>query len=315
MNSGTIAGLTSAPLKTKGINLIKNKVTFTKNDIDNGFVNLTKTSIRLGPTTTGDPLGHVLSLTYTPGVGTSLATNQTVNAGTFTSTNLVISNSWMIANLVGRIGFSNDTSVSNQANWDTILTRGGAANVFAPNLKQGPSDAAAPVSQTFSVQNGSGTNISGVPRNIDGCQSTGTGSGGSIVFRTAAAGTTGTAQNALTATLTIDPLVTTITNPAKIERAVIVNNANTTITLISSDAGTVINCTSSSPITVNLPVTAMLIGYNVTIIQGGTGVITFASNGQTLNAFSGLVSTAGQFASASVICTASTVYNLSGNLA
>lgn len=58
--------------------------------------------------------------------------------------------------------------------------------------------------QTLSVQNFTGTNIPGQPLVITGSQGTGTGAGGSIIFQVAPAGTTGTAQNALSTALTIN---------------------------------------------------------------------------------------------------------------
>jgi hypothetical protein len=86
-------------------------------------------------------------------------------------------------------------------NSDTDISRGGEA----ANVRQGfVNDSATPVSQKFSVQNASGTNIAGVDRYFDACRSTGTGLGGSHVFRTTPAGSSGTSQNALTAALTLD---------------------------------------------------------------------------------------------------------------
>lgn len=84
---------------------------------------------------------------------------------------------------------------------DTILTRRAAAN-----LRFGAADAAAPVAQTLSVQSvvAGTSNTAGANLTITGSQGTGTGAGGSIIFQTAPAGTTGTAQNALATALTID---------------------------------------------------------------------------------------------------------------
>lgn len=84
---------------------------------------------------------------------------------------------------------------------DIFLHRQGAAN-----LSQGDADAAAPVSQYLSVQNvATGTaNTAGVPRYYDASQGTGTGAGGSHIWRVAPAGGAGSAQNALAAALTID---------------------------------------------------------------------------------------------------------------
>jgi len=83
---------------------------------------------------------------------------------------------------------------------DTFIGRQAAANI-----RQGAADAASPVSQTFSVQNVStGTsNTAGADRYYDASQGTGTGAGGSHIFRTAPAGGAGSSQNALAAALTI----------------------------------------------------------------------------------------------------------------
>jgi len=72
-------------------------------------------------------------------------------------------------------------------------------------LQFGLSDAASPVAQTAraqSVVDGT-TNTAGVNWTLKGSVGTGTGAGGSIIWRTAPAGTTGTAQNALATALTL----------------------------------------------------------------------------------------------------------------
>ena len=63
----------------------------------------------------------------------------------------------------------------------------------------GLADAASPVAQTISVQSvvAGTTNTAGANFSINGSQGTGTGAGGSILFRTAAAGTSGSTVNAL----------------------------------------------------------------------------------------------------------------------
>lgn len=85
-----------------------------------------------------------------------------------------------------------------------------AADLFigrraAANLRLGAADAAAPVAQTLSVQSvvAGTTNTAGANLTITGSQGTGTGTGGSIIFQVAPAGSTGTAQNALATALTI----------------------------------------------------------------------------------------------------------------
>ena len=75
----------------------------------------------------------------------------------------------------------------------------------AANLTLGLADAAAPVAQTLSVQNvvAGTTNTAGANFTINGSRGTGTGAGGSIIFQTAAASTTGSTQNALVTQLSI----------------------------------------------------------------------------------------------------------------
>lgn len=85
---------------------------------------------------------------------------------------------------------------------DLILRRRAAAN-----LALGAVDAASPVAQTLSVQNvvAGTTNTAGVNFTLDLSQGTGTGAGGAFIIRGAAAGTTGSSQNALAALFTFNP--------------------------------------------------------------------------------------------------------------
>jgi hypothetical protein len=86
----------------------------------------------------------------------------------------------------------------------------------AANLRFGAADAAAPVAQTLSVQSveAGTTNTAGANFTIAGSQGTGTGAGGSIVFQTAAAGSSGTAQNALATTMEISGGTGMVTLPS-----------------------------------------------------------------------------------------------------
>ena len=90
---------------------------------------------------------------------------------------------------------------------DTIITRKAAAN-----LRFGAADAAAPVAQTLSVQSvvAGTSNTAGANFTITGSQGTGTGVGGNIIFRTAAANTGGgaTVQNTLADAMVIDSVKT-----------------------------------------------------------------------------------------------------------
>jgi len=83
---------------------------------------------------------------------------------------------------------------------DSFIERMGAGA-----LRFGTVDAASPVAQTLSVQNvAAGTsNTAGAALSIAGSQGTGTGIGGGIIFKTAPAGSSGTAQNALSTALSI----------------------------------------------------------------------------------------------------------------
>ena len=100
----------------------------------------------------------------------------------------------------------------------------------------------------------------------------------------------------------------------KPEQATMVDIASTTINLAASDAGTIINCTAATAVTVNLPTADTNAGYNVMIIQSGAGAVTIAANGNTRNSFGSAFTTAGQHAACSIVRTAASTYNLSGNL-
>jgi hypothetical protein len=93
------------------------------------------------------------------------------------------------------------TSGTPSATLDLTIGRRAAAN-----LRFGAADAAAPVAQTLSVQSvvAGTTNTAGANLTITGSQGTGTGAGGSIIFQIAPAGSSGTAQNALSTALTIN---------------------------------------------------------------------------------------------------------------
>lgn len=84
---------------------------------------------------------------------------------------------------------------------DTFLTRPAAATV-----KLGAADAASPVAQTLTVQSvvAGTSNTAGTDWTFQGSKGTGTGAGGSIIFKTSPAGSTGTSQNAGAAALTLN---------------------------------------------------------------------------------------------------------------
>lgn len=98
-------------------------------------------------------------------------------------------------------GNANSSVVSLGASNDSILTRPAAAS-----WQLGAADAASPVAQTLRAQSvvAGTTNTAGANLTVAGSVGTGTGAGGSLIFQTAPAGSTGSAQNALVTALTID---------------------------------------------------------------------------------------------------------------
>tara|TARA_R110000868_G_scaffold410412_1_gene698382 strand:+ start:548 stop:1993 length:1446 start_codon:yes stop_codon:yes gene_type:complete len=109
-----------------------------------------------------------------------------------------------------RLAFGLIVANSAPVSWSSTGSASGTADTLyyrksAANIRQGAADAAAPVAQTQSVQSvvAGTSNTAGANRTISGSQSTGTGTGGSIIFSTSPAGSTGTAQNALVTALTI----------------------------------------------------------------------------------------------------------------
>jgi hypothetical protein len=94
---------------------------------------------------------------------------------------------------------------------------------------------------------------------------------------------------------------------------VIVTESGTTRTLSATDNGKIIYCTSSSAVTINCA-SGLGAGFNVTIIQGGTGKVTVDPNSQTLNSYSALFSTMGQYAVISLISPAANEFIAAGNL-
>jgi hypothetical protein len=83
-------------------------------------------------------------------------------------------------------------------------------------------------------------------------------------------------------------------------------------TIVSGDANSVIRSTGSA-ITITIA-NVLSVGQRIDFIQSGAGQITFAASGVTLQSADSLLKTAKQHAGATVICVASGVYALIGNL-
>lgn len=89
--------------------------------------------------------------------------------------------------------------------------------------------------------------------------------------------------------------------------------AFTTRTLSATDNGKIIYCTSGSATTITCA-TGLSVGFNATIIQGGAGKVTLAAGAATLNSYSELLSTMGQYACISVISPVADEFIAAGNL-
>lgn len=110
-------------------------------------------------------------------------------------------------------------------------------------------------------------------------------------------------QSSITKKVTVSQILT----------GVITTEATTARTLSAADNGKIINCTNVATTTITCDV-GLPIGFNCTIIQGAAGKVTLAAGATTLNSYSGLYSTMGQYAVISVISIDTSVFIAAGNL-
>jgi len=110
-------------------------------------------------------------------------------------------------------------------------------------------------------------------------------------------------------------ILTAADHPAQITAlSNITSTGSTTINLTAADSGKILRCTSSDVVTINMPSTDPGGNFTVAVIRSGTGTVTFAANGKTLNSYNNMLTIAGRHAWASVIREDVDVYNLSGTL-
>ena len=114
-------------------------------------------------------------------------------------------------------------------------------------------------------------------------------------------------QSSTTKKVTVDQMI------AAQLAANIVTETGTTRTLSAADNQKVIYCTSGSAVTITCA-TGLGLGFNCTIIQGGAGKVTVAAGAATLNSYSGLFSTMGQYAVISLISPVADEFIAAGNL-
>lgn len=93
----------------------------------------------------------------------------------------------------------------------------------------------------------------------------------------------------------------------------VITESGTTRTLSAVDNGKVIYCTSGSATTITCAA-GLDAGFSCTIIQGGAGKVTVAAGGQTLQSYSGLLSTMGQYAVISLFAPVANTFIAAGNL-
>ena len=170
------------------------------------------TGIRYNVTNTNSAAASLLmDLQVGGGSQFSVSRSGSATSSSLTTGSISFSNWWSASqSATGGIAFGSghliawnsagNVSQTGGVSGDTYLSRRGAAN-----LRFGAADAASPVAQTLSVQSIVGgltgtPNLSAAayPFTITGAQGTGTGAGGSIVFKVApAAGSSSDAQNGL----------------------------------------------------------------------------------------------------------------------
>lgn len=194
------------------------------------------------------------------------------------------------AAILGANTFTGDQTLASagQLLWSTdlILTRKAAAS-----LRLGAADAASPVAQTLGVQGvvAGTSNTAGAAFTLAGSQGTGTGAGGSIVFQTAAAGGSGSSQNALAAVFTLNSAGSAIVAGAG-STSVSALSINAGVTGLSESSGTLVIRVSGS--------LAAGIGTNGSYIMGATAYLGWSSS----TPFSGATDTfLGRLAAASFL--------------
>ena len=243
--------------------------------------------------TSGTPTALKLNVTDTASNASSLLMDLQVGGVTklnVTKSGQLTSATGLIAGTSAQIGWTSGSRLSNSSNGfininNSALTQN--VTIGAPStatLQLGAADATTPVAQTFSVQSvvAGTSNTAGANFTMAGSRGTGTGAGGSIIFQVAPAGTTGTAQNALSTALTIDStLKATFTGTASAPQVINPNNAltataNAATVPITSRITTVTN-SSAATLTITMTTAGSVDGQMVMV-----RVLDFSAVAQTL---------------------------------
>lgn len=113
--------------------------------------------------------------------------------------------------------------------------------------------------------------------------------------------------------------VFTAANATILAASVVAINAQTgtTYTAVVGDVGKLITASNAAAIALTIPPSVFAIGDQINIMQGtgGSGVVTItAGTGVTLNSNGAKLKTNGQYAVATVLCTAANTFVVVGNL-
>lgn len=148
---------------------------------------------------------------------------------------------------------------------------------------------------------------------------------GLIVYNTASAGTApntvapgyyfwnGTAWIAVIGATTASSITGNGTTSTLTNFGAEVNTQSVTAyTLLASDNGKIISCTSNSAVSITVP--ALTSGFNCLIVQRGTGQVTLSASGSTINNRYSFTKTAGQHAIMSLVSVAAGFFVSSGDM-
>ncbi len=92
-----------------------------------------------------------------------------------------------------------------------------------------------------------------------------------------------------------------------------INAKSANYTLVAADNGKILNFTNSTAVTLTIP-SGLPAGFNCTVVQNGTGQITFAASSTTVNNRNGFTKTAGQYSMVSILHMGSNVFITSGEM-
>jgi hypothetical protein len=112
--------------------------------------------------------------------------------------------------------------------------------------------------------------------------------------------------------------VFTAANASILATAVVAINAQTgtTYTAVAGDVGKLVTLSNAAAIALTIPPSVFAVGDQINIMQGtgGSGVVTISGASVTLNSNGAKLKTNGQYAVATILCTAANVFLVFGNL-